>query len=196
MTLDFEKMGGILPAIIQDAQSNQVLMLGFMNREAYEKTTREGRVTFYSRTKKRLWTKGEESGNYLQLVEIKEDCDRDTLLVMVNPDGPVCHTGEPSCFGESPGNGLKFVRELQDLLKSRKENLPENSYTAKLFSNGVDKIAKKIGEEAVELIIEALDSNDERFLEEAADLLFHMMILLTERGYGLEDVVKVLKGRH
>ena len=196
MTLDFEKMGGILPAIIQDARSNQVLMLGFMNREAYEKTNREGRVTFYSRTKKRLWTKGEESGNYLQLVEIKEDCDRDTLLVRVNPEGPVCHTGEPSCFGKSAGNGLEFVRELQDLLKSRKENLPENSYTAKLFSNGVDKIAKKIGEEAVELIIEALDSDDERFLEEAADLLFHMMILLTERGYGLEDVVKVLKGRH
>ena len=196
MALNFEKMGGILPAIIQDARSNQVLMLGFMNREAYEKTTGEGRVTFYSRTKKRLWTKGEESGNYLQLVEIREDCDHDTLLVRVDPDGPVCHTGEPSCFGEVAGNGLEFVLELQDLLKSRKENLPEDSYTAKLFTDGVNKISKKIGEEAVELIVEALGSDNERFLEEAADLLFHLMILLTDRGYGLEDVVKVLKGRH
>jgi len=196
MALNFEKMGGILPSIIQDARSSQVLMLGFMNREAYEKTISEGRVTFYSRTKKRLWTKGEESGNYLQLVEIIEDCDNDTLLVKVNPEGPVCHTGERSCFGESGGNGFEFVLELQDLLKSRKENLPEGSYTAKLFSSGVNKIAKKLGEEAVELIIEAKDSDDERFLEEAADLLFHMMVLLTERGYRLEDVVKVLKGRH
>ena len=196
MALNFEKMGGILPSIIQDAQSSQVLMLGFMNREAYEKTISEGRVTFYSRTKKRLWTKGEESGNYLQLVEIIEDCDNDTLLVKVNPEGPVCHTGERSCFGESEGNGFEFVLELQDILKSRKEELPEGSYSAKLFSSGVNKIAKKLGEEAVELIIEAKDSDDERFLEEAADLLFHMMVLMTERGYRLEDVVKVLKGRH
>ena len=196
MALNFEKMGGILPAIIQDAQTNQVLMLGFMNPEAYEKTNREGRVTFYSRTKKRLWTKGEESGNYLRLVEIIEDCDQDTLLIRVNPDGPVCHTGTYSCFGEAPGNGLEFVLELQDLLKSRKQNLPENSYTAKLFSKGSGKIAQKIGEEAVELVIEAMDSNDERLLEEAADLLFHMMILLTDRGYGLGDVVRVLESRH
>jgi phosphoribosyl-ATP pyrophosphohydrolase/phosphoribosyl-AMP cyclohydrolase len=196
MALNFDKMGGILPAIIQDAQSNQVLMLGFMNREAYDKTIRDGMVTFYSRTKKRLWTKGEESGNFLRVVEIKEDCDQDTLLVRVDPDGPVCHTGERSCFGETEGNGFGFVLELQELLKSRKENLPEDSYTAKLFSKGIDKIVQKVGEEAVELIVEAKNSDNERFLEEAADLLFHMMILLTERGYGLEDVVRVLKGRH
>jgi phosphoribosyl-ATP pyrophosphohydrolase/phosphoribosyl-AMP cyclohydrolase len=196
MALNFEKMGGILPSIIQDAQSNQVLMLGFMNREAYEKTIREGKVTFYSRTKERLWTKGEESGNFLHLVEILEDCDQDTLLIRVNPAGPACHTGEKSCFGETSGTGFEFVMELQDLLKSRKENLPEDSYTAKLFSKGIDKIVQKVGEEAVELIVESKNSDDERFLEEAADLLFHMMILLTERGYGLGDVVSVLKGRH
>jgi len=196
MALDFDKMGGILPAVIQDARSSRILMLGFMNRAAYEKTLAEGRVTFYSRTRKKLWTKGEESGNFLNVVEIIEDCDQDTLLIMVNPEGPVCHTGAQSCFNGSSGNGFEFVPELQQILRSRKENLPENSYSAKLFSNGINKIAKKLGEEAVELVIEAKDSNDNRLLEEAADLLFHMMILLTERGYGLEDVVKVLRDRH
>ena len=196
MELNFDKLGGILPAIIQDANSKKVLMLGFMNQEAWEKTSAEGRVTFYSRTKKRLWTKGEESGNFLNVVEITEDCDNDTLLIRVKPEGPVCHRGTETCFGDGMDEGLDFILELQDLLRSRKEDLPENSYTAKLFSKGVNSIAQKVGEEAVELIIESKDSDDERFLNEAADLLFHTMILLIERGYGLEDVVKVLRGRH
>ena len=196
MALDFDKLGGILPAIIQDASSRKVLMLGFMNPEAYENTVAEGRVTFYSRTKKRLWTKGEESGNFLNVVEIIEDCDQDTLLIRVNPEGPVCHKGTQTCFGDGFDGGLDFILELQELLRSRKADLPENSYTARLFSKGVNSIAQKVGEEAVELIIESKDSDDDRFLNEAADLLFHTMILLIEKGYGLEDVVKILKGRH
>jgi phosphoribosyl-ATP pyrophosphohydrolase/phosphoribosyl-AMP cyclohydrolase len=196
MKLDFNKMGGLLPAIIQDARSQRVLMLGFMNSEAFEKTRKEGRVTFYSRTKERLWTKGEESGHFLNVVDITPDCDKDSLLVRVHAEGPACHTGEVSCFGVEVDEGLDFIADLQEILRSRKEEMPEGSYTAKLFSNGVNKIAKKLGEEAVELVIEAKDSNDERLLEEAADLLFHMMVLLTERGYGMEDVAGVLKGRH
>jgi phosphoribosyl-ATP pyrophosphohydrolase/phosphoribosyl-AMP cyclohydrolase len=197
MKLDFNKMGGILPAIIQDARSDKVLMLGFMNRESYEKTRKEGKVSFYSRTKKRIWTKGEESGNFLNVVEIREDCDKDTLLIRADPEGPVCHTGQESCFGDNPEDfDLSFLGSLQELLQSRKSELPENSYTAKLFRNGVNKIAQKLGEEAVELIIEAKDSDDARFLGEAADLLFHLMILLVNRGYGLEDVAKVLASRH
>ena len=196
MSLNFDKMGGILPAIIQDAQTNEVLMLGFMNQEAYEKTVSEGKVTFYSRTKKRLWTKGEESGNFMDVVEILEDCDADTLLVRVDPVGPACHTGMRTCFGETVQDNLAFLQNLQALLQSRKEELPENSYTAKLFRNGPRKIAKKLGEEAAELVIEAMDTDDEWFLNEAADLLFHMCILLVDRGYKMEDVVKVLKERH
>jgi len=199
MSLNFEKLGGILPAVIQDARTSEVLMLGFMNPEAYEKTKKEGRVCFYSRTRERLWTKGEESGNFLDVVEIREDCDKDTLLIRVNPVGPVCHTGERTCFGEGdedPANNLDFLNILQDLLKSRKEEMPENSYTSKLFQSGVNKIAQKLGEEAVELIIEAKDGNDDLFLNEAADLLFHLMILLTDRGYSLGDVSGILKGRH
>lgn len=196
MSLNFEKMGGILPAIIQDAKTGEVLMLGFMNREAYEKTMAEGKVSFYSRTRKRLWTKGEESGNYLNVVEMLEDCDQDTLLVKADPVGPVCHTGQRSCFGEPQGDRLGFLRQLQDLLRDRKEKLPEDSYTAKLFRSGVNKIAQKLGEEAVELVIESKDLDDSRFLNEAADLLFHLMILLVDRGYGMEDVTRVLEGRH
>jgi len=196
MSLNFDKMGGILPAIIQDAQTNEVLMLGFMNQEAYEKTVSEGKVTFYSRTKKRLWTKGEESGNFMNVIEILEDCDADTLLVRVDPVGPACHTGMRTCFGETVQDNLAFLQNLQALLQSRKEELPENSYTAKLFRNGPRKIAKKLGEEAAELVIEAMDTDDECFLNEAADLLFHMCILLVDRGYKMEDVVKVLKERH
>ena len=196
MALDFEKLGGILPAIIQDARSNRVLMLGFMNSEAYEKTSADGRVTFYSRTKKRLWTKGEESGNFLNVVEIIEDCDKDTLLVRVNPEGPVCHTGTETCFGDGTDDGLEFVQELQDLLRSRKEELPENSYTAKLFSKGVNSIAQKVGEEAVELIIEAKDNDDTLFENEAADLLYHFLILLKAKGFKLLDIEAVLKNRH
>ncbi|MFC2098289.1 bifunctional phosphoribosyl-AMP cyclohydrolase/phosphoribosyl-ATP diphosphatase HisIE [Bacteroidota bacterium] len=196
MGLNFDKMGGILPAIIQDAATDEVLMLGFMNREAYKKTSAEGRVCFYSRTKERLWTKGEESGNFLNVVEIIEDCDQDTLLIKVNPEGPVCHTGERTCFGQGKQENLSFLPKLQDLLKSRKETLPENSYTSKLFKAGVNKIAKKLGEEAVELVIEAKDNNDDLFLNEAADLLFHMMMLLVDRGYRLEDVARILEERH
>jgi phosphoribosyl-ATP pyrophosphohydrolase/phosphoribosyl-AMP cyclohydrolase len=205
MSLNFDKMDGILPAIIQDAVSGDVLMLGFMDPEAYRKTLDEGRVCFYSRTRERLWTKGEESGNFLQVVDILEDCDRDTLLVRVNPEGPVCHTGQQSCFGEGArkredpalkGEDLSFLLRLQLLLESRKKELPENSYTAKLFESGINKIAQKLGEEAVELVIEAKDNDEGRFLDEAADLLFHLMILLVKKGYGLEDVVRVLEERH
>jgi len=196
MSLNFDKMGGILPAIIQDAKTKEVLMLGFMNKEAYEKSVSEGKVTFYSRTKERLWTKGEESGNFLNIVEFLEDCDDDTLLVRVNPEGPVCHTGTMSCFGETERDDLSFIKDLQELLQSRKEDLPENSYTAKLFQKGVSKIAQKVGEEAVELVIEAMGSDDDKFLNEAADLLFHLTILLVDRGFKLEDVVKILEDRH
>ena len=196
MSLNFDKLGGILSAIIQDAQTNEVLMLGFMNPEAYEKTVSEGKVTFYSRTKERLWTKGEESGNFMDVVEILEDCDADTLLIRVNPQGPACHTGMRTCFGETVQDSLAFLQKLQSLLQSRKEELPEDSYTAKLFLNGPRKIAKKLGEEATELVIEAMDSDEEKFLNEAADLLFHMTILLVDRGYRLEDVVKILEERH
>lgn len=196
MSLNFDKMGGILPAIIQDAQTNEVLMLGFMNQEAYEKTMSEGKVTFYSRTKERLWTKGEESGNFMDVVEILEDCDADTLLIRANPQGPACHTGMRTCFGETVQDNLSFLHNLQALLQSRKEELPENSYTAKLFREGPRKIAKKLGEEATELVIEAMDTDDECFINEAADLLFHMTILLVDRGYRLEDVAKILADRH
>ena len=196
MSLNFDKMGGILPAIIQDAQTNEVLMLGFMNQEAYEKTMSEGKVTFYSRTRERLWTKGEESGNFMDVVEILEDCDADTLLIRANPQGPACHTGMRTCFGETVQDNLSFLHNLQALLQSRKEELPENSYTAKLFREGPRKIAKKLGEEATELVIEAMDTDNECFINEAADLLFHMTILLVDRGYRLEDVAKILADRH
>ena len=196
MSLNFDKLGGILPAIIQDAQTNEVLMLGFMNQEAYEKTLSEGKVTFFSRTKERLWTKGEESGNFMDVFEILEDCDADTLLIRANPQGPACHTGMRTCFGETVQDDLSFLQNLQALLQSRKEELPENSYTAKLFRNGPRKIAKKVGEEATELVIEAMDSDDELFLNEAADLLFHMTILLVDRGYRLQDIAKILADRH
>ena len=196
MSLNFDKLGGILPAIIQDAQTNEVLMLGFMNQEAYEKTLSDGKVTFFSRTKERLWTKGEESGNFMDVVEILEDCDADTLLIRANPQGPACHTGMRTCFGETVQDDLSFLQNLQAILQSRKEELPENSYTSKLFRSGPRKIAKKVGEEAAELIIEAMDSDDELFLNEAADLLFHMTILLVDRGYKLEDVVNILQERH
>lgn len=196
MALNFDKMGGILPAIIQDAATHDVLMLGFMNREAYDKTVAAGRVCFWSRTKNRLWTKGEESGNFLNVVEIREDCDNDTLLVLAEPEGPVCHTGDRTCFGDRAASGLSFLPVLEQLLRTRKAELPEKSYTADLFRQGMNRIAKKIGEEAVELVIEAKDSNDDLLLNEAADLLFHMMILLVEKGYCLEDVARVLEERH
>jgi phosphoribosyl-ATP pyrophosphohydrolase/phosphoribosyl-AMP cyclohydrolase len=193
--MDFKKLNGLVPAIIQDATSRQVLMLGFMNEEALEKTRAEGKVTFFSRTKNRLWTKGEESGNFLHVQEILEDCDRDTLLIRVRPEGPVCHTGSDTCFDEDNRTG-DFLYALQELIHERREKMPENSYTSKLFSKGINKIAQKVGEEAVELVIEAKDNDDQRFLDEAADLVYHLMVLLSAKGYGLNDVERVLEARH
>jgi phosphoribosyl-ATP pyrophosphohydrolase/phosphoribosyl-AMP cyclohydrolase len=195
-TPNFDKMNGLIPVIIQDHRTGIVLMLGFMNAEAYKKTCNEGLVTFYSRTKERLWTKGEESGNYLKVVEIKLDCDGDTALVTVIPEGPVCHTGTISCFGEEKGFPLQFLPELQDILKSRKKNKPQGSYTAELFRSGTNAIAQKLGEESIELIIESKEKDDKRFLDESADLIFHLMILLIDRGYDLEDVAEILRKRH
>ncbi len=194
--MDFDKMEGLVPAIIQDANSAKVLMLGFMNREAYEKTRSEGRVTFYSRTRKRLWTKGEESGNYLDVKEIIGDCDDDTLLIKVYAHGPVCHTGEDTCFSEKNDPDISFLRQLQDLIAERKKKMPANSYTTRLFEAGINKIAQKVGEEAVELVIESKDDDDNLFLNESADLIYHLLVLLTQKGFDLADVVKVLEERH
>jgi len=196
MTLDFTKLNGLIPAIIQDNKTNKVLMLGFMNEEAYEKTVREKQVTFFSRTKNRLWTKGEESGNFLDVVEITADCDNDTVLIKANPRGPVCHTGADTCFNEQNEDAVLFLRYLQDLIDTRKAEMPEGSYTTKLFQKGINKIAQKVGEEAVELVIESKDQNDDLFLNEAADLIFHLLVLLTAKNYRIEDVIKVLQSRH
>ena len=199
--MDFEKLNGLIPVIIQDANTDTVLMLGFMNSEALDRTREEGKVTFYSRTKNRLWTKGEESGNFLHVVEILEDCDKDTLLIKANPAGPVCHTGSETCFNEkniaSPDpEGLSFIAQLQQLIHKRKIEMPEGSYTTSLFNAGINKIAQKVGEEAVELVIEAKDNNDELFLNEAADLLYHLLVMLTAKGKDIKDVVAVLEQRH
>jgi phosphoribosyl-ATP pyrophosphohydrolase/phosphoribosyl-AMP cyclohydrolase len=193
---DFSKLNGLIPAIIQDVRTNQVLMLGFMNEEALSKTRDTGLVTFYSRTRKKLWTKGEESGNYLHVKEIHEDCDQDTLLIMASPDGPVCHTGSYTCFGDLSDHTLGFLIYLQDFLKKRRQELPEGSYTTSLFRAGVNQIAKKLGEEAVELVIASKDPDDERFLNEAADLVYHLIVLLLEKGHSLQDVEEILKQRH
>ena len=196
MTLNFDKLNGLIPAIIQDYSSQKVLMLGFMNREAYEKTVQEKVVTFFCRTKNRLWTKGEESGNVLNVVEIIPGCDNDTILIKANPKGPVCDNGAATCFNEENIDGISFLKYLQDLICQRKTEMPENSYTTKLFQKGINKIAQKVGEEAVELVIEAKDSNDDLFLNEAADLIFHFLVLLTEKKYRIEDVVNILQTRH
>jgi phosphoribosyl-AMP cyclohydrolase / phosphoribosyl-ATP pyrophosphohydrolase len=196
MKLNFDKSGGILPAIIQDIRTKRVLMLGFMNEEALKKSESSGVVTLYSRTKKRLWTKGEENGHYLDIKEIIEDCDKDAVLIKVVPRGPVCHTGKDSCFNEKDEEGVSFLEVLQDLIEKRKLEMPENSYTTELFKSGINKIAQKVGEEAVELIIESKDNNDELFLNEAADLLYHLLVLFTLKNYRIEDVAKVLKARH
>ncbi|WP_417360181.1 bifunctional phosphoribosyl-AMP cyclohydrolase/phosphoribosyl-ATP diphosphatase HisIE [Galbibacter sp.] len=196
--IDFDKNNdGLVPAIIQDYNTKNVLMLGYMDQEAYRRTIDTKKVTFFSRTKRRLWTKGEESGNFLNLVDIKLDCDNDTLLVYVNPVGPVCHKGTDSCWGESNELKLGFLSDLEAIISDRhtnKEN--EKSYVASLFRSGINKVAQKVGEEAVETVIEALDSNDELFLNESADLLFHYLILLQAKGYTLKDIIAVLKGRH
>jgi phosphoribosyl-AMP cyclohydrolase / phosphoribosyl-ATP pyrophosphohydrolase len=193
---DFAKYAdGLVPAIVQDANTGVVLMLGFMNSEALQKTNETKLVTFYSRTKQRLWTKGETSKNYLHLVEIKNDCDNDTLLIKANPDGPVCHTGADTCFNEKNTNN-NFLAELEKIISDRKENPTDKSYTSSLFKKGVNAIAQKVGEEAVELIIEAKDNDADRFKNEAADLLFHYLVLLNLKGFSLKDIVDVLKDRH
>ena len=194
--MDFEKLNGLVPAIIQDSQTEKVLMLGFMNSEALEKTRKEGKVTFFSRTKNRLWTKGEESGNFLHVKSILEDCDTDTLLIKVRPEGPVCHTGSDTCFDEENQGGLAFLGQLQALIHQRKKEMPEKSYTTSLFNGGINKMAQKVGEEAVELVIEAKDSNDVLFMNEAADLVYHLLVLLSAKGYGIEDVAELLAERH
>lgn len=187
--------GGLIPVIVQDADSNIVLMLGFMNEEALDKTMESKLVTFFSRTKQRLWTKGETSENYLHLVDIKIDCDNDTLLIKAKPDGPVCHTGADTCFNEK-NIDTNFLSHLEDIIQSRKIDGTETSYVNSLFKKGINKIAQKVGEEAVELVIEAKDSNDDLFINEAADLLFHYIILLNAKEFKLDDVVAVLKERH
>lgn len=196
MELDFEKMNGLIPAIIQDNYTQKVLMLGFMNKEAYEKTMETGKVTFFSRTKNRLWTKGEESGNFLHVVSVKADCDNDTLLIMVLPEGPVCHKGTDTCWGDKNEQDIMFLKELQDFIDRRRQEMPEKSYTTSLFNSGVNKMAQKVGEEAVETILEACNGTDERLIYEGADLLYHLIVLLTYKGYRIEDLARELKERH
>ena len=196
MELDFKKMNGLIPAIIQDNYTQTVLMLGFMNKEAYEKTMETGKVTFFSRTKNRLWTKGEESGNFLHVVSVKADCDNDTLLIMVHPEGPVCHKGTDTCWGDKNEQDIMFLKELQDFIDRRRQEMPEKSYTTSLFNSGVNKMAQKVGEEAVETILEACNGTDERLIYEGADLLYHLIVLLTYKGYRIEDLARELKERH
>lgn len=187
---------GLIPAIIQDNETKNVLMLGYMNQEALDKTLELNKVTFFSRSKNRLWTKGEESGHFLSLVSIKNDCDNDTLLIKVNPVGPTCHTGLDTCWQELNNQEFGFISKLEETIKDRKENADSNkSYVASLFAKGINKIAQKVGEEAVEVVIEAKDTNDDLFLSESADLLFHYLILLQAKGYQLNDVVNILKSR-
>ena len=197
MKIDFTKNENrLIPAIIQDNSTKNVLMLGYMNQEAVDKTLETNKVTFFSRSKGRLWTKGEESGNFLELVSIKNDCDNDTLLVRVNPVGPTCHTGSDTCWQEENKTDFGFISKLENTIKERKENADsEKSYVASLFAKGMNKIAQKVGEEAVEVVIEAKDNNDDLFLSESADLLFHYLILLQAKGFRMNDVVEVLKSR-
>ena len=197
MKIDFEKMGGLVPAIIQDATTKNVLMLGFMNEEAYQKTIDTRHVSFWSRTRQTLWTKGETSGHFLNLVSMQIDCDNDTLLVKVNPVGPTCHKGTDTCWGEdNDKNPLLFLGELQDFINKRKEEMPEGSYTTSLFTKGVNKIAQKVGEEALETVIEATNGTNDHLVYEASDLLYHLLVLLTEKGLRIEDVASELQQRH
>jgi len=197
MNVDFTKMAhGLIPAIIQDSETKNVLMLGYMNEESLQKTIETQKVTFFSRSKQRLWTKGEESGNFLELVDIKNDCDGDTLLIQAKPVGPTCHTGADTCWQEENKENYGFISSLEKTIKARRENADsEKSYVASLFEKGINKIAQKVGEEAVEVVIEAKDDNDDLFLSESADLLFHYLILLQAKGFQLNDVVDVLKKR-
>jgi phosphoribosyl-AMP cyclohydrolase / phosphoribosyl-ATP pyrophosphohydrolase len=194
--LDFEKLGGLVPAVVQDADDGRVLMVGFMNRDALARTLELGRVTFYSRTRGRLWTKGEQSGHHIDLVSVQADCDADTLLVTGRPHGPVCHQGTPTCFARPAPFALGFLAELERIVEARLSEKPEGSYIARLAEGGVDAIAQKVGEEAVETVIAAKNASDERLLDEAADLLFHTLVLLRHRGLGLADVARRLDGRH
>ena len=208
LTLDFEKCGGLVPAIIQDAQTRKVLMLGYMNEDAYQKTIETKKVTFWSRSRNCLWTKGETSGNFLNLVDIKVDCDNDTLLVQANPDGPTCHKGTDTCWGEENtpmDNGqctmdhespLMFLKELQDFINRRHEEMPEGSYTTSLFKDGVNRMAQKMGEEALETVIEATNGSAQKLVYEASDMIYHLIVLLTSKGLRIEDVAAELQKRH
>ena len=205
MNIDFEKCGGLVPAIIQDAQTKTVLMLGYMNQEAYEKTLATKKVTFWSRSRNCLWTKGETSGNYLNLVDIKVDCDQDTLLVRAIPGGPTCHTGTDTCWGEEnkasdmatkDDNPLLFLSELQDFINRRHEEMPEGSYTTSLFKDGVNRMAQKLGEEALEAVIEACNGRNDKLIYEASDMIYHLIVLLTSKGLRIEDIASELQKRH
>jgi len=195
MNINFDKQTGLVPAIIQDATTKNVLMLGYMNQESFDKTLITNKVTFFSRSKKRLWTKGEESGNFLELVSIKNDCDNDALFIQVNQKGPTCHKGTDNCWGRDNIQEYGFLSTLENAIQNRKENLDNSSYVASLFKKGINKIAQKVGEEAIEVVIEAKDNDDNLFLNESADLLFHYLILLQAKGFKLNDIVKVLKTR-
>ena len=197
MNINFDKQGGLVPAIIQDNATKNVLMLGYMNREAYNKTLETGKVTFWSRSRNCLWTKGETSGNYLNLVNISVDCDNDTLLVRVNPSGPACHLGTDTCWGESNDvNPLLFLTELQDFINKRHEEMPEGSYTTSLFNAGLNRMAQKVGEEALEAVIEATNGTNERLIYEASDMFYHLIVLLASKGLRIEDIAKELQVRH
>ena len=197
LNIDFDKCGGLVPAIIQDAQTKVVLMLGYMNQEALKKTKETGLVTFFSRSRQCLWTKGETSGNYLHLVDIKVDCDNDTLLVQATPDGPTCHTGTDTCWGEeNKPNPLLFLSELSDFIEKRHEEMPEGSYTTSLFKDGLNRMAQKVGEEALELVIEATNGTNDRLIYEGSDMLYHLIVLLTSKGLRIEDMAKELMERH
>lgn len=207
MEIDFNKMQGLVPAIIQDADTRQVLMLGYMNQQAYDLTVMTGKVTFWSRTRKTTWTKGETSGNYLHVVDIKNDCDNDTLLIRVHPAGPVCHTGTDTCWGENNepvrsmlktegDNPLLFLSELQDFIEERHRQMPEGSYTTSLFRDGLNRMAQKVGEEALELVIEAVNGTDDRMIYEGSDMLYHLIVLMTDKGLRIEQLAEELKKRH
>ena len=196
MDINFEKMGGLVPAIIQDNVTRKVLMLGFMNKEAYDKTVETGKVTFWSRTRNCLWTKGETSGNFLNVKEILLDCDQDTLLIKARPDGPVCHTGADTCWNEQNSVDLNFLSYLQDFIDRRFKEMPEGSYTTSLFKSGVNRMAQKVGEEAVETVIEATNGTDDRLIYEASDLIYHLIVLLTSKGHRIEELAAELVKRH
>lgn len=196
MDLNFEKMNGLIPAIIQDCQTRKVLMLGFMNKEAYEKTIETGKVTFFSRSRQSLWTKGETSGNFLNVVSVKADCDNDTLLIQAKPEGPVCHTGTDTCWGEKNEADIFFLNYLQDFIEKRHKEMPKDSYTTSLFQAGINRMAQKVGEEAVETVIEATNGTDDRLIYEASDMIYHLIVLLTSKGMRIEDLARELQKRH